>query len=705
MAGSPSDGNGPDGGCTNAGENGPLADVTFDVRNLVGLLPEYAVAVLDSDGRVAAWNESANRLTGYDESEIVGEHYRTFFPKHVRASDRPERLLERARADGRAEDEGWRVRRDGRRLWVVEVIVPIRNEDVQDDSDGSDGEIRGYGWFVHDRTEQRERRRELRAEKAFAESVFEAQPDIVYAFDANGNFLEWNDRVAEVTGYSDGKLAEMNPLEFIAPDHRGRFAASVQRLLGDDEFVTAEADLLTAEGDRIPYEFNSARIVDPNGDVLGFTGVGRDVSDRKARERELERLERLNAVVRTIDETMVTAETRAEVETAVVDAFVASDAYRFAVIGRTDASVADGRTETATAVDRSIWTPRAWAGIDSSALDELASFVDPPDDGPDPPPIETGAVRRYRSLHDSPVDRWRTDARERGYGSVAVVPIAASDRTFGVLLIAAVESAAFADREREVLREFGGTVGHAINAMEVRRLLYTDTVVELEFESTDRSDVCIDLSSRANCRLTVDNVLSLTDEEFVYYVTASGCDPERVDELAREHEAIREFRSIEVVDDESHLELVVSGPTIPGLLADHGARLHSHVVDRGDSEIVVQLSPGGEVRGLVDAITETYPETALRSKRSVDRPVETSGDFRRSVEKRLTTKQRQALAAAYYAGYFEWPTRNTDAGDLADRLGIARQTFHQHLRVAQAKLFTAFFDAEPNSSVSPPDGG
>ncbi|MFP8953890.1 bacterio-opsin activator domain-containing protein [Natrialbaceae archaeon A-arb3/5] len=662
-----------------------LSDVSFDVRELTGLVSDYAVSLLDADGHIVTWNNGERSITGYEADEIVGAHYRVLFPTPIQENGRPERLLERARTTGQAEDEGWRIRSDGSRFWVREVLAPIRDEDGLDaDSNAEDGDLQGYAWFVHDRTDERERERELREEKALTESIFEAQPDILYAYDTEGNLIHWNDRFEDAIGYDADDLAGMHPLKFIAPADREHIGRAIERILEEGESITAEGEVLTKDGRQVPYEFNSARITDETGTVLGFTGVGRNISDRKARERELERLERLNAIVRTIDEAMIGAETREEIETAIVEAFAAADAYRFAVIGRVDAAVT---------TDRVSWEPKAWAGVDAT-LNEgvLSSFVDPPADAPGASPLETGAVQRYRSLREHSIETWRTDARERGYGSVATVPIVASGRTFGVLLIAAADPSAFTDREQEVLREFGGTVGHAINAMTVRRLLYMDTVVELEFESRDRKDVCIDLSARADCRLTLDHVLALTDEVFVYYVTVSDVGADRIRDIVRDHPSIREFRPLEDTGDESHLELVVRGPTVTGLLADHGARMRSNVVDHGVANAVVQVSPDADVRELVDAITSTYPETKLVSKRSVDQPVETHSDFRRAVDASLTEKQRTALEAAYYGGYFEWPTRNSDASEIADRLGIARQTFHQHLRVAQEKLLMEYFE-------------
>ncbi|QFU83340.1 bacterio-opsin activator domain-containing protein [Natronorubrum aibiense] len=667
------------------------AEFSLDVRQLTELVGERAISLLDADGRVARWNDGS--LTGHDDAEIEGTHYRTFFSPESRENGRPARLLEQARTTGRAEDEGWRLRRDGSRFRVHEVLAPIRERDGAFEVGGGDdstadagdepGTLRGYVRILHDRTDEYRQELELRERKALTESIFEAQPDLLYAFDTEGNLVRWNERFEQVTGYDAAELEGMNALEFIVPEDRKQISDAIDRVLIDGERVTAEGRVLTSDGQRIPFEFNSARISGADGIVFGFTGIGRDVSDRKARERELERLERLNATIRTIDETMVTAETRKAIETAVVEAFADVELYQFAVIGQGDPS-ASGQ--------QSIQS-NSWAGIDAADADDVLSlFLEPPTDGSDAPPFEPETVHCYHGLREHSVERWRANARDRDYGSIAVVPITASGRTFGVLVVAATEATAFTDREREVLQEFGATVGHALNAMAVRRLLYLDTAVELEFESTDRRDVCTDLSAELGCSVTLDHVLPLTDDVFVYYVSVTDADPDQLESVAEIHSGIGEFRHIDTSGDESYWELVVYGPAITGLLADYGARMRSQIVDDGVSSVVVQASPDVAVRELVEALTARYPDTQLLSKRTVERPVETRGDFRRRVQDDLTEKQRAALEAAYYGGYFEWPTRNSDASEIAERLGIARQTFHQHLRVAQAKLLTAYFE-------------
>ncbi len=630
------------------------------------------VYAFDTAGEFIEWSDRVPEVTGYTESELVEMDPLEFVAPddRDRVAAAIDRTLER---ETPVTVEAALLTEDGRR-----IPYEFNNARITDD----DGGVIGFTGIGRDVSDRKARERELREEKAFTESVLEAQPDILYAYDTEGNLIEWNDQFRRMTGYEPDELVGMNPLRFIAPADRDHIGDAIDRILEDGERVTAEGRILTREGDRIPYEFNSARITDDDGTVLGFTGVGRDVSDRKARERELERLERLNAIVRTIDETMVAAETRDEVERAIVEAFAAADAYRFAVIGRTEPDAADGYA----------WMPEAGAGIDATAAaDVLSSFVDPPAGVDGSPALESRSVQRYRHLPESGIEAWRTHADAHEYASVAVVPIVASDRPFGALVIAAREPSAFADREREVLQEFGGTIGHAINAMAVKRLLYLDTVVELELESTDRGDVCIDLSRAAGCDLSIDHVLPLTDDVFVYYLTVSGVDPDVFRSAADDEPGVTEHRRIDADGDESDWEVVVHGSTITELLGEYGARLESKVIRDGTAELTVQASPDADLRELVGAITSAYPDTRLVSKRTVDRPVRTRGDFRRAVESELTEKQRLALEAAYHGGYFEWPTRNSDASEIADRLDIARQTFHQHLRVAQAKLLSAYF--------------
>ena len=98
-------------------------------RLLIGSVKDYAIFILDPQGRVATWNPGAERLKGYTYEEIVGQHFSRFYPEEDVRAGKCEWELEVASEAGRFEDEGWRIRKDGTRFWANVVITPIRDTD------------------------------------------------------------------------------------------------------------------------------------------------------------------------------------------------------------------------------------------------------------------------------------------------------------------------------------------------------------------------------------------------------------------------------------------------------------------------------------------------------------------------------------------------------------------------------------------------
>ena len=113
---------------------------------LVQSVKDYAIFMLDPDGHVATWNEGAQRIKGYTADEIVGRHFSTFYQEEAVASQFPQYELEVASREGRFEDEGWRVRKDGTLFWANVVITALRNEA---------GELVGFAKVTRDLTERR----------------------------------------------------------------------------------------------------------------------------------------------------------------------------------------------------------------------------------------------------------------------------------------------------------------------------------------------------------------------------------------------------------------------------------------------------------------------------------------------------------------------------------------------------------------------
>ncbi|MBY4590602.1 MULTISPECIES: hybrid sensor histidine kinase/response regulator [Rhizobium] len=132
-------------------------------RRLVQGVSDYAIYMLDPDGNVSSWNFGAERIKGYRPDEIIGRHFSTFYTPEDRAAGVPQTALGIARAEGRFEREGWRVRKDGTRFWASIVIDAIRDDD---------GQVLGFAKITRDITEKMETQRALEQAR---EELFQSQ--------------------------------------------------------------------------------------------------------------------------------------------------------------------------------------------------------------------------------------------------------------------------------------------------------------------------------------------------------------------------------------------------------------------------------------------------------------------------------------------------------------------------------------------------
>jgi len=127
-------------------------------RLLVEAVQDYAIFMLDPDGHVVSWNNGAQRIKGYQAAEIIGKHFSCFYPPADLQNGKPQWELEVASKEGRFEDEGWRIRKDGSKFWASVIITAIR-----DDA----GELIGFGKVTRDFTER------MRAQDALRQEITE----------------------------------------------------------------------------------------------------------------------------------------------------------------------------------------------------------------------------------------------------------------------------------------------------------------------------------------------------------------------------------------------------------------------------------------------------------------------------------------------------------------------------------------------------
>lgn len=191
-------------------------------RLLVENVQGYAIFALDPLGYVRSWNAGAERLKGFTADEIVGQHFSVFYPRDDVHAGKPQRVLDAATTAGRADDEGWRVRKDGSQFWANVVVTPLYNPD---------GSLLGFAKMTRDLTERREMNERAITDArrvATAEGANRAKTDFLAAMSH-----ELRTPLNAIGGYAE--LLEMGlggPVSAEQADYLDRIRRSQQHLLG-----------------------------------------------------------------------------------------------------------------------------------------------------------------------------------------------------------------------------------------------------------------------------------------------------------------------------------------------------------------------------------------------------------------------------------------------------------------------------------------
>ncbi len=157
-------------------------------RLLIDAIADYAIYMLDTEGFIASWNPGAQRFKGYTEAEILGQHFSRFYTPEDRATNLPARALHTAATEGRFENEGWRMRKDGTRFWAHVIIDPIRDEG---------GDLVGFAKVTRDLTERREAAQALAQAK---EELLQSQKMEAIGRLTGGVAHDFNNLLMAITG-------------------------------------------------------------------------------------------------------------------------------------------------------------------------------------------------------------------------------------------------------------------------------------------------------------------------------------------------------------------------------------------------------------------------------------------------------------------------------------------------------------------------
>jgi len=262
--------------------SGQLADEPF--RLLVDSVTDYAIFLLDVDGRVASWNAGAQRIKGYRAGEIIGQSFERFYPAEKIAEGWPREELRRAEANGRFEDEGWRLRKDGSQFWASVVITALRD---------AQGRLQGFAKVTRDLTERRRQEDALRRSEEQVRLLLEAVKDYALIMvDARGHILSWNAGAEAITGYSASEVLLRHMQMFLDPaDVVAGQAANELELALTEGRVEIEGERTRKDGSLFWANVIITPVRDHDGVHRGFAVVTRDLSGPR-RLLELEQTSR-----------------------------------------------------------------------------------------------------------------------------------------------------------------------------------------------------------------------------------------------------------------------------------------------------------------------------------------------------------------------------------------------------------------------------
>jgi PAS domain S-box-containing protein len=250
-------------------------------RLLVESVLDYAIFALDPQGYILTWNPGAERFKGYKAHEIIGKHFSIFYTKPDRDRQWPARELEMAERDGRFEDEGWRVRKDGTQFWANVVITALRDKA---------GKLVGFAKVTRDLTERRQAEEELRTSEARFRLLVENVRDYgLFNLDLDGVITSWNEGAERISGYTANEIIGKHFSIFYPPDDiASQKPARELEIVRRDGRFEEEGWRLRKGGQRYWTNVVITAIYGNDGKLVGYGKITRDLTERReASERAL----------------------------------------------------------------------------------------------------------------------------------------------------------------------------------------------------------------------------------------------------------------------------------------------------------------------------------------------------------------------------------------------------------------------------------
>ena len=251
-------------------------------QQFMGEVRDYALYILSPEGFVNSWNAGAQRFKGYTADEIIGQHFSRFYTEEDQATNLPSRALQTALEQGKFEDEGWRVRKDGNRFWASVVIDPIKDPQ---------GTLLGFAKITRDITERKQAADALHgSEEQFRLLVQSVTDYAIYMLSPDGTITNWNAGAQRIKGYDHTEAVGTQFSRFYTEEDRnnGLPMTALKTAAAEGRFE-GEGWRIRKDGSR----FWANVVIDPIknelGELIGYAKVTRDITEKRQAMEDLER--------------------------------------------------------------------------------------------------------------------------------------------------------------------------------------------------------------------------------------------------------------------------------------------------------------------------------------------------------------------------------------------------------------------------------
>ncbi|HUR95826.1 MAG TPA: PAS domain S-box protein [Gemmatimonadales bacterium] len=266
-------------------------------RLLVEQVKDYAIFMIGPDGRNVSWNEGVGRVLGYREAEFLGDRMSRVFTPEDQAAGVPERELEQARREGRANDDRWMMRKDGTRFWASGMTTALRDEERR---------LVGFTKVLRDLTEEKRLDEERRAgEQRLHESEHRLLTALTAArmgtwqLDLATNTERFDEGLNRLFGARAGEIATFDDfLARIHPDDRGAVATAFRHSADSGVDLDLEFRVVRPDGSVRWLRDHGKVLYDLAGDPVALTGACVDITERRHAEDNLRQAQRMDAVGR-----------------------------------------------------------------------------------------------------------------------------------------------------------------------------------------------------------------------------------------------------------------------------------------------------------------------------------------------------------------------------------------------------------------------